>query len=131
MKLHRLVQLLNEPGPTGLRSRWDRQLGKRQRGIVYCAYIKMTEQVAERLRKSVPGLRVACYHSELEPEEKDEVLRRFKSDHQDGLDVVVATNAFGMGIDVRRLGFVIHFDVPATPEAYYQEAGTGRTRPLL
>src|SRR5205823_13150591 len=80
-------------------------------------------RVAERLSRSVQGLRVGIYHAELESEEKDQVLQRFKSDHEDGLDVVVATNAFGMGIDVRRLGFVIHFDVPGTPEAYYQEAG--------
>jgi RecQ family ATP-dependent DNA helicase len=120
-KLDRLVDLLSDQRPAGLRQRWDRQPG--QRGIVYCAYKKTTGRVAERLHKSIPGLRVAIYHAELEPEEKDEVLQRFKSDNQDGLDVVVATNAFGMGVDVRRIGFVIHFDVPGTPEAYYQEAG--------
>ena len=122
-KLERLIYLLNEHGPSGLHQRWNRQPGERQRGIVYCAYKKTTSKVAERLSRSVQGLRVRIYHAELPAEEKDEVLQRFKSDGEDGLDVVVATNAFGMGIDVRRLGFVIHFDVPGTPEAYYQEAG--------
>ena len=122
-KLECLIYLLNEHGPSGLRQRWNRQPGEQQRGIVYCAYKKTTSKVAARLSRSVQGLRVRIYHAELPPEEKEEVLQRFKSDGEDGLDVVVATNAFGMGIDVRRLGFVIHFDVPGTPEAYYQEAG--------
>ncbi len=122
-KLERLIYLLNEQGPSGLRQRWNRQMGKRQRGIVYCAYKKTTSKVKERLSKSVQGLRVDIYHADMSGEEKEDVLQRFKSDSEDGLDVVVATNAFGMGIDVRRLGFVIHFDVPGTPEAYYQEAG--------
>jgi superfamily II DNA helicase RecQ/superfamily I DNA/RNA helicase/DNA polymerase III epsilon subunit-like protein len=122
-KLEHLVELLNGRGSSGLRERWDRAAGERQRGIVYCAYKKTTDKVAARLSRGVQGLRVRIYHAELPAEEKDEVLQHFKSDSEDGLDVVVATNAFGMGIDVRRLGFVIHFDVPGTPEAYYQEAG--------
>ncbi len=122
-KLQQLVALLRDQSQLGLWHRWNRPLGKRQRGIVYCAYKKTTELVAEKLRESIPQLRVASYHAELVPEVKTEVLPRFRSDQEDGLDVVVATNAFGMGIDVRRLGFVIHFDIPGTPEAYYQEAG--------
>ena len=72
------------------------------------------------------------YYGGLESEEKEDVLQRFKNDGNDGLDVVVATNAFGMGIDVRRLGFVLHFDIPGTLEAYYQEAGrAGRDEMFL
>src|SRR5260370_13967572 len=59
----------------------------------------------------------------MDSDERDEFLQRFSDDSEQGLDIIVCTNAFGMGIDVRRLGFVIHFDTPATPEAYYQEAG--------
>jgi superfamily II DNA helicase RecQ/superfamily I DNA/RNA helicase len=121
-KMQQLRTLLQDTGPEGLRSQWDQPLKQRMRGIVYCAYTKTTERVAEALR-GIKGLRVDFYHAKRTSEEKDDVLRRFKSDEVDGLDLIVATSAFGMGIDVRRLGFVVHFDTPGTPEAYYQEAG--------
>lgn len=122
-KLDRALSLLDRDGQDGFRSRWDNDYGQRQRGLIYCAYRRTTEEVAAALEERVRGLRVACYHAGLGAVERDEVLRRFTNDGEEGLDVVVATNAFGMGIDVRRLGFVLHFDVPGTLEAYYQEAG--------
>ena len=122
-KIQRLLELLNEPEPSGLRSRWKRPEGERQRGLIYCAYKKTTDLVAEELRKRIPEMRIATYHADLTSEVREDVLQRFTRDGENGLDIVVATNAFGMGIDVRRLGFVIHYDIPGTLEAYYQEAG--------
>ena len=124
LKLIRLAYLLNESGVSGLRQRWSRPSGMQQRGLIYCAYTTATIPiVVEYLKQHIPDLRVGMYHGRLESEEKEDVLQRFKYDSGDGLDVIVATNAFGMGIDVRRLGFVLHFDIPGTFEAFYQEAG--------
>ncbi len=123
LKLARLAYLLNDNGASGLRQRWNPPSGVQQRGLIYCAYSITIPVVAAYLKKHVPDLRVGMYYGSLDAEEKDRVLQAFKSDGSDRLDVVIATNAFGMGVDVRRLGFVIHFDVPGTPEAYYQEAG--------
>lgn len=123
LKFARLAYLLNDRGASGLRQRWDQPSGKQQRGLIYCAYATTIPVVADYLKKHIPDLRVGMYYGALEAEEKERVLQGFKSDVANRLDVVIATNAFGMGIDVRRLGFVIHFDVPGTLEAYYQEAG--------
>jgi superfamily II DNA helicase RecQ/superfamily I DNA/RNA helicase len=128
LKKKRLKEMLGPEPSTSMHlphlySRWSRPLGERQRGLIYCAYRKITEEVAAYLKKNIPKIRVSAYHAGMETGERDAILRRFTSDEAEGLDVVVATNAFGMGIDVRRLGFVIHFDTPGTPEAYYQEAG--------
>jgi len=106
-----------------LYTRWSQPLGTRQRGLIYCAYQRTTEDIADFLGKEIPGLRVRAYHAGMDNADRDDILNMFTSDTEQGIDVVVCTNAFGMGIDVRRLGFVIHFDTPATPEAYYQEAG--------
>lgn len=131
LKKQKLLELLDVPRNSdeqlsrlpNLHARWALPLGVRQRGLIYCAYRKTTEEVATYLGRHVKGLRVAYYHAGLDAAKRDEILQRFTSDAEDGFDVVVSTNAFGMGIDVRRLGFVIHFHTPATPEAYYQEAG--------
>jgi superfamily II DNA helicase RecQ/superfamily I DNA/RNA helicase/tetratricopeptide (TPR) repeat protein len=122
-KLKQLIALLDEKGEQGLRQRWDQQdKHVRQRGLIYCAYKKTTEQVAKALEKhpTLGGLKVAYYHGGMKTKKRDDVYQRFMRNE---LDIVVATNAFGMGIDVERLGFVIHFDVPGTLENYYQEAG--------
>ncbi|MDP9315442.1 MAG: DEAD/DEAH box helicase [Chloroflexota bacterium] len=129
-KQHRLQELFLDEGPNGLAPRWNARNG-RQRGLVYCSYRRTTEEIADLLRQQLPQLRVAAYHAGMDGRDRDETLRRFTSDGPDGLDVVVATNAFGMGIDVRRLGYVVHFDVPGTLEAYYQEAGRAGRDPLF
>ncbi|RUO53358.1 DNA helicase RecQ [Pseudidiomarina homiensis] len=87
-------------------------------GIVYCGSRKKVEDLAERLRQD--GIRARGYHARMEHDEREEVLRGFV---RDDIDVVVATVAFGMGINKPNVRFVIHFDVPRSIEAYYQETG--------
>jgi ATP-dependent DNA helicase RecQ len=87
-------------------------------GIVYCLSRKTTEQTAELLRKN--GIRADAYHAGLEAAERTRVQDAF----QDGTtDVVVATIAFGMGIDKANVRYVIHRDMPRSLEGYYQEVG--------
>lgn len=87
-------------------------------GIVYVATRRRTTEVADALAEA--GLRTAAYHGGLRRAERDEAQRRFTEDE---LDVVVATSAFGMGIDKPDVRFVVHADVPGSPDSYYQEVG--------
>ena len=93
--------------------------GKRdQYGIVYCATRKTVMEVTEKLQDD--GFSAAAYHAGLD----DETRRRSQEDFQyDRVNVMVATNAFGMGIDKSNVQYVIHFNMPKSMEAYYQEAG--------
>ena len=88
-------------------------------GIIYAATRKRCEELAgwlpEKLRRPI-----GVYHAGLEPVQRKEVQEQFMSGK---LAAIVATNAFGMGIDKADLRFVIHYNMPGTLEAYYQEAG--------
>lgn len=87
-------------------------------GIVYCATRKTVELVCTQLRKAkIPATR---YHAGLEAEERRQNQEDFVYDRR---RVMVATNAFGMGIDKSNVGFVIHYNMPKNIENYYQEAG--------
>jgi ATP-dependent DNA helicase RecQ len=87
-------------------------------GIVYCATRAKAERVAVRLiQKNIPAV---AFHAGLEPETKRAALGRFRSGEP---VVVVATIAFGMGIDRPDVRFVVHLDMPDSPEAYYQQIG--------
>ncbi len=88
-------------------------------GIVYCSTRKACEHVTELLH-SVESRKVGIYHAGLEQAERRNVQDRFAND---GVDIIVATNAFGMGIDKSDLRFVVHYNLPGSVEAYYQEAG--------
>ncbi|MFC3913542.1 ATP-dependent DNA helicase RecQ [Pseudaeromonas sharmana] len=94
----------------------DRQPG--QCGIVYCTSRSRTEEVARFLRAR--NIRAACYHAGLPAAERNSVQEAFL---RDDIDIVVATVAFGMGIDKPNVRFVVHYDLPKNIESYYQETG--------
>ena len=87
-------------------------------GIIYCATRKNVERVTLSLRER--GVRCVAYHGGMTDEARTRAQTRFMSGE---CDVAVATNAFGMGIDRPDLRFVLHYDIPGSVEAYYQEAG--------
>ena len=106
-------------------------------GIVYCATCKETEALAAALNHTVPALRGAAggsaadsvmrdgpaavaYHGGMPADVRNQAQRDFVTD---AVPVVVATNAFGMGIDKSNVRYVIHHNMPESIEAYYQEAG--------
>jgi ATP-dependent DNA helicase RecQ len=89
-----------------------------QRGIIYAATRKNAETVTRALQSM--GYKAGSYHAGMEMESRKFVQDRFM---EGTLSVVVATNAFGMGIDKADLRFVVHYDIPGSIEAYYQEVG--------
>ena len=89
-------------------------------GIVYVRSRKKTEELAAFLAAN--GISSSFYHAGLGQESRSDRQAKWKSDK---IRVMVCTNAFGMGIDKPDVRFVIHFDVPDSPEAYFQEAGRG------
>ena len=91
------------------------------KGIVYAGRRRETEEIALYLKKR--GHRVDFYHAGRENSERKRVQDRFFNDGPDGLDLVVATNAFGMGIDKSDIRYIIHWTMTGTLEQYYQEAG--------
>ena len=87
-------------------------------GIIYCATRKSVETVCSTLLAE--GFAATRYHAGLEPEERQANQEAFLCDRA---TVMVATNAFGMGIDKSNVSYVIHYNMPKSLEAYYQEAG--------
>ena len=87
-------------------------------GIVYCATRSAVEEVCEALNAN--GFPAARYHAGLEDAERREGQDDFQYDRK---TIMVATNAFGMGIDKSNVSFVIHYNMPKNLESYYQEAG--------
>jgi RecQ family ATP-dependent DNA helicase len=86
--------------------------------IVYCGTRRDTDEIAQVLRDS--GLRALAYHAGMEAEERTATQRRFMEGEA---EVIVATNAFGMGVDKANVRSVWHMAIPTSLEAYYQEAG--------
>lgn len=94
------------------------QTQKQQSGIIYCGTRNTVERLAIKLQEL--GYKARGYHAGLTHTERREVQSLFRHDN---IDIVVATIAFGMGIDKPNVRFVVHHDLPKTIESYYQETG--------
>src|SRR6185369_8796585 len=88
--------------------------------LVYATTRKNAETYSQALRKA--GMRTRVYHAGLEDQVRTKAQDVFMAGQ---LDVIVVTNAFGMGVDKSDIRLVVHADIPRSPEAYYQEAGRG------
>ena len=98
--------------------RMRRIIAEHKTGIVYCSTRKRVEEVIGLLDEW--NMKAIAYHGGMDEKAREEAQNKFISKKK---DIAVATNAFGMGIDRSDVRFVIHFDVPGSIEAYYQEAG--------
>ncbi|MCH8474134.1 MAG: ATP-dependent DNA helicase [Opitutales bacterium] len=110
---------INQVGGEGEKMERILDLVRKNRvGIVYCATRKKVESVADQLRaEKVP---LVAYHGGMDDKAREAAQTEFMTGKA---DVAVATNAFGMGIDRADIRFVVHYQVPGSVEAYYQEAG--------
>lgn len=91
---------------------------KNKSGIVYCISRRVTEEICSKL--CADGFRAVRYHAGLSAEERTANQEAFLRDE---VQIITATNAFGMGIDKSNVSFVVHYNMPKSMEAYYQEAG--------
>lgn len=89
-----------------------------QSGIIYCSTRAAVETLAEKLKTD--GFKARAYHAGLSHEERRKVQSHFRFDR---IDIVVATIAFGMGIDKSNVRFIVHYHLPKNIEGYYQETG--------
>jgi RecQ family ATP-dependent DNA helicase len=89
-------------------------------GIVYCSTRRAVEQLSALLEEKFPRRTIAAYHAGMGAQARKDSQSRFMS-HENA--VAVATNAFGMGINKPDIRFVLHYNLPGSVEAYYQEAG--------
>jgi RecQ family ATP-dependent DNA helicase len=94
-------------------------------GIIYTLFRQDCESLASRLRHS--GIGARAYHAGLSNEEKTETLNRWINNDK-GYDVIVATTAFGMGIDKENVRFVVHWQIPKSFEGFYQASSTPTSR---
>ncbi|MEZ9233906.1 DNA helicase RecQ [Shewanella sp. 10N.286.52.A9] len=94
------------------------QLQKGSNGIIYCSSRRRVDEVADRLK--LQGFSAAAYHAGMTQEERVDIQDKFLKDK---IDIVVATVAFGMGINKSNVRFVVHYDIPKSVESYYQETG--------
>jgi ATP-dependent DNA helicase RecQ len=97
-----------------------RAIWAKKPGIIYAATRNGAEEIAERLAGG--GVKTLFYHAGLRAQEREEIQDRFMSGDA---DVIVATNAFGMGVDKSNVRFVYHNDICDSLDAYYQEIGRG------
>ncbi|HYC34080.1 MAG TPA: ATP-dependent DNA helicase RecQ [Gemmatimonadales bacterium] len=114
-----LLEVEHVSGPAEKEGELVRLLGELEGGgIVYCATVRNVGEVSRLLQRE--GFDAEGYHGRLPAGRRHEVQDRFMAGE---LKAMVATNAFGLGIDKSDIRFVVHYDMPGSLEAYYQEAG--------
>ena len=96
----------------------ERVVAAEKPGIVYAATRKHAEEIAQALRRQ--HIQAAFYHAGMRPAEREQVQEQFMGDE---IEVIVATTAFGMGIDKPNVRFVFHYDISESVDSYYQEIG--------
>jgi ATP-dependent DNA helicase RecQ len=93
---------------------------RNESGIIYVSSRQTAENLSKVVRSLFPFSSIEAYHAGLTPKQRTDIQERFIADK---IKIVVATNAFGMGIDKSNIRFVIHFHIPGSLEHYYQEVG--------
>ena len=97
---------------------WLKENYETSSGIIYCSTRKSVDSVATKLKQA--GILAAGYHGGMSSEDRTDIQEAFM---RDDIRIIVATNAFGMGIDKPDIRFVLHYNMPQNMESYYQEAG--------
>ena len=120
-KYQHLERFLTDQSPNLLPIRLGNLKTSPKNGIIYAGRRRETEEVADFLQRR--GFRADFYHAGLEPHERTRVQEAFFDNSENGLDIVVATNAFGMGIDKPDIRYIVHWTLTGTLEEYCQEVG--------
>ncbi len=120
-KYLQLEKFLNEQRVNAPTSDTEFRHPRLKSGIIYAGRRRETEEIADFLQRR--GFRADFYHAGLEPQQRTRVQEAFFDASGNGLDVVVATNAFGMGIDKADIRYIVHWTLTGTLEEYCQEIG--------
>ena len=120
-KYQRLEKFLTDQDPNLSMAQLGNLKTSPKNGIIYAGRRRDTEEIADFLQRC--GFRADFYHAGLEPHERTRVQEAFFDNSGNGLDIVVATNAFGMGIDKPDIRYIVHWTLTGTLEEYCQEIG--------
>lgn len=120
-KYQQLEKFLTNQNPHSLTGSLGNLRTSPKNGIIYAGRRRETEEIADFLQRR--GFRADFYHAGLETHERNRVQEAFFDDSGNGLDIVVATNAFGMGIDKTDIRYIVHWTITGTLEEYCQEVG--------
>ena len=120
-KYLKLEKFLNEQRVNASTPDAEQRPLRLKNGIIYAGRRRETEEIADFLQRR--GFRADFYHAGLEPEERTRVQEAFFDNSANGLDIVAATNAFGMGIDKPDIRYIVHWTLTGTLEEYCQEIG--------
>ncbi|MBQ3923842.1 MAG: RecQ family ATP-dependent DNA helicase [Spirochaetales bacterium] len=89
-------------------------------GIIYVSSVKAGNNLYYKLAQALPQKKIGLYHGSLQPHQRKGVQEAFLNDQ---VEILIATNAFGMGVNKTNIRFVVHYNIPGTIESYYQETG--------